>query len=425
MASRILACRGGIMFPWQQVFELVLKQTLAVYFEPAFWLIVGFLGVQYWQIRRNQQRMFGTAVYSLRHQIILAAFYGTIGGVLASFLLTFTGITLNKLGFNYIWPLALLLMLISPRFLCFAYAGGLVALSSVVFGWPDVNVPQVLSLVAILHITESLLIAISSRHGAMPMFIKHNNGELVGAFSLQNFWPLPLVLLVAVGMPAGETPAGSIKMAEWWPLVPLGIDPPEGQRWIYAMMPVVAALGYTDMAITTFPHKRRMKSAFHLAVYSIVLLTLALLSAKIHWLEVVAALVCPLGHELLIQLDNKQETEGKPLFLPPDKGVMVLDTVLDTPARKIGLQPGDIIYSLGGMLVNCGSDLAAAILYAPQQFNLVYSHRGKTKEKLVKFLKDERRLGVILVPEGHEQFYAVMTKESFAIVTWIRRLMNK
>lgn len=413
------------MFPWQQVTELVLQQTLAVFFEPVFWLIVGFIGVQYWQNKRNQRRMFGTAIYSLRHQILLAAFYGSIGGVIASLLLTLTGITLNKLGFNYMWPLALLLMMVNPRFLCFAYAGGLVAIASVISGWPDVNVPQVLALVAILHVTESLLIALSSRYSAMPMFIKRDDGRLVGAFSLQNFWPLPLVLLAAVAIPSGDNPAGSVKMAEWWPLIPLGIEAPEGQKWIYAMTPVVAALGYTDMAITTLPYKRRLKSALHLGIYSIVLLVLALLSAKVHWLQIIAALVCPLGHELLIQIDNKEENEGVPLFVPPDRGVMVLDTVIDTPARKLGFEPGDIIYTVAGMPVNCGSDLAAALTYAPQAFEIAYEHQGRQKVKKAKFFNNERRMGVILVPEGHEQYYAVMAKEKFALLEWFNRRRNK
>lgn len=413
------------MFPWEQVLQLVLRQTIAVFFEPVFWIIVAFLGVQYWQTKRSQTRMFGTAIYSLRQQLLLAAFYGSIGGVVASMMLTFVGVTLNQLGFNYIWPLALLIMMINTRFLCFAYAGGLVALSSVVFGWPVVNVPQVLALVAILHVTESLLIALSSRYSAMPLFIKRDDGRLVGAFSLQNFWPLPLVLLVAAASPGGESLANSVKMADWWPLIPIGMEPPEGQHWIYAMMPVVAALGYTDMAVTSPPYKRRLRSALHLGIYSIILLALAVLSAKYQWLQIIAALVCPLGHELLIQLDNKEETEGAPLFVPPEKGVMVLDTVTDTPARKLGLQPGDIIYSLAGMPINCGSDLAGAIAYAPPAFDIVYNRQGREKVKTMKFFKNERRLGIILVPEGHEQYYAVMATEKIAFLEWFQKRRNK
>lgn len=413
------------MFPWQQIFEFILSRTLAVYFEPAFWIILAFIGVQYWQAKRNQRKMFGANVYSLRHQILLAGFYGTLGGLLASFLLTFVGITLNKLGFNYIWPLALLLTAINTRFLCFAYAGGIIAVSNVLFGWPDVNVPQVLALVAILHITESLLIALSGRYSALPLFIKRQDGRVVGAFSLQNFWPMPLVLLAAVAVPSGDNPSAAVKMAEWWPLIPLGIDPPEGQNWIYAMMPVVAALGYTDMAVTSQPYKRRLDSALHLGIYSIVLLVLALLSAKYAWLQIVPALLCPLGHELLIQMDNRRESEGPPLFVPPAHGIMVLDTVIDTPARKIGLKTGDIIYSLAGMPVNCGSDLAEAIAFAPPEFNIAFERKGKKVQRMIKFFKGERRLGIILVPEGHEQYYAVISTERFAIVDWLKRFKKK
>lgn len=414
------------MFPWQDVLKFIVSRTLEVYFDPAFWIILALVGCQYWQMQRSQQKMFGVKIYSLRHQILLAAFYGTLGGLLGSFLLTVVGITLNQLGFNYIWPLALVLMMIHTRFLCFAYAGGLVALSKVLFGWPEVNVPQVLALVAILHVTESLLIAVGGRYSALPMFLRRDDGRLVGAFSLQNFWPLPLVLLMAAAVPGGDIVSpGTVKMPDWWPVLPLGLDLPEGKRWIYAMMPVVAALGYTDMAITSTPRERRIASALHLALYSITLLVLSLLSAKHTWLQVIAALVCPLGHELLIQLDNRRETGGTPRFVPPPRGVMVLDTVLDTPARKYNLRTGDIIYSLNNMPVQNGGDLAMAIAYAPDEFTLVVGRKDKTVERKVKFDRGERRLGVILVPEGHEQYYAVMSQERFAILDWFNRIFRK
>lgn len=414
------------MFPWLDILTFVISRTLDVYFDPAFWIILALVGYQYWQMQRNQQKMFGVKIYSLRHQILLAAFYGTVGGLLGSFLLIGVGITLNQLGFNYIWPLALILMMIHTRFLCFAYAGGLVALSKVLFGWPEVNVPQVLALVAILHVTESLLIAVSGRYSALPMFVRRDDGQLVGAFSLQNFWPLPLVLLMAVPVTGGDiASAGTVKMPDWWPLLPLGLDLPEGKQWMYAMMPVVAALGYTDMAVTSTPQKRRVASALHLALYSLTLLALALLSSTYTWLQVIAALVCPMGHELLIQLDNRREMEGRPCFVPPSRGVMVLDTVLDTPARKYQVRTGDIIYSLNNMPVQNGGELAAAIAYASDECSLVMERGGKMLERKISFSRGERRLGVILVPEGHEQYYAVISQERFAIVDWFKRIFRK
>ncbi|SDF62614.1 PDZ domain-containing protein [Sporolituus thermophilus] len=413
------------MFPWQDIVLLIVRGTISVLFEPMFWLVLAMVGFQYWQLQRTQLRLFGVYGYPLRQQIVLAAVYGAVGGVLGSFLLTLVGVTLNRLGLSYIWPLAIALAMINMRFLCFAYAGGLVALANVVFGWPQVNVPQVLALVAVLHITESVLIFISSRYSAVPLIIRRDDGQLVGAFNLQNFWPLPLVLLAAVAIPGGDLPGGVIKMPDWWPLLPLGVEAPEGHRWVYAMMPVVAALGYADVAVANPPAKRRRQSAFHLALYSVSLLALAILSAKFAWLQPVAAIASPAGHELLIQLDNRRELSGRPRYVPPQYGVMVLDTVPDTPARKIGLRPGDILLSLAGLPVNSGYELAYAINAAPAEFELEFYRDGRTVRRLTRFVPGERRLGVILVPEGYEQQYVVMTGGRYGLWEWLKRKLGR
>ena len=210
------------MFPIEQLSYLLLRGTIMVLFEPMFWLILALVGYQYWQLQRNQIKMFGVSGYTLRRQIILAAVYGLGGGLFGSFLLTVMGLTVNQLGLSYIWPLAIALMMIHMRFMCFAYAGGIVALSSVLFGWPVVNVPQVIALVATLHITESILIFVSGRYSAVPLIIRTEDGRLVGAFSLQNYWPLPLVLLGAVLLPeTALSEGGVINMPDWWPLLPL------------------------------------------------------------------------------------------------------------------------------------------------------------------------------------------------------------
>nr|WP_245867475.1 PDZ domain-containing protein [Sporomusa silvacetica] len=389
-----------------------------------FWLILALVGYQYWQMQKSQRQMFGVYKYSLTKQILLAGVYGLIGGITGSFLLAIVGVTLNQLGLNYIWPVALALMLINMRFLCFAYAGGLVALANVIFGWPEVNVPQVLSLVAVLHITESLLIAISGSYSAMPMIVKKQDGRLVGAFSLQNFWPLPLVILVAVAMPSGTISADVMKMPEWWPLLTIVQESPIGSSLLYVMAPVVAALGYTDMAIASLPQQRRWHSALHLAGYSILLLVLALLSAKYVWLQVFAAILSPLGHELLIQMDNRREMEVPPRFVPPSYGLMVLDTVGDSPAANL-FKPGDIIINVAGLPINSRYDLAAAISQATEEFSIAFERAGKEIRKNSKFKQGERRLGVILVPEGDELFYVEMITNRYGLIDWLKDKFRK
>lgn len=410
------------MLPWLDLLGLIARGVFFVFFDLTFWLVLGLVAFQYRQMQKDQLKMFGVPGPSLRQQVMTAAAIGAAGGVIGSFVLTFVGVPLNNLGLAYIWPVVIALMLINIRFMCFAYAGGLIAVSSVLFGWPEVNVPQVIALVAGLHVTEAILIFVSGRYGAVPMILKRDDGRLVGAFTLQNFWPLPLVLLLAF---VPENIDGMIKMPDWWPLLPMPEKPPVGDEWHYKMVPVVAALGYGDIAVSSTPAERRRQSAFHLALYSLVLLALAVLSAKYTWLQFFAAVLSPAGHELLVRLDNRREMQGEPRFVPPERGVMVLDTVAATPARQAGLRPGDIILDLGGLAVGNGFELARAISFAPDKFDITVSRAGAVTRRQASFMNGERRLGVIIVPEGYEQHYAQLVGNRFGLLDWLRNKFRR
>ena len=397
--------------PWFEILKMLVLTTVVVFLQPIFWGILGIVAYQYWQLQKNQLAMFGVTGTPIGRQVKWAMLYGTVGGLMGSLVLTLVGVNIERMGFQYIWPLAIALALINMRFLCFAYAGGIVAVVSAIFGWPDVDVPQVLALVAALHVTESVLIAISGRYGSVPVILKQG-GRLVGAFNLQNFWPLPLVVLSTVAMQTGAMPEGVFHTPDWWPLLTLGIEPPAGAEWVYVMMPVVAALGYTDMAISSTPGQRRRRSALSLAVYSISLLGMALLAAKFEWLSLPAALLSPLGHEYLVRRDNRTEMAGSPLYVPPEHGVMVLDAIEGEMARKMGIRTGDVILGMSGMPVNRGGDLAYAIEWAPPLFDMLLLRGGQELKLDGRFPPGPRRLGLILVPEGHETYYVTMSEGS-------------
>lgn len=413
------------MFPWQEVIRLSVSGAAAAFFEPVFWMLVALIAYQYWQLQKSQKRMFGVCTFSLTQQVVLASMLGGVGGIVATFLLTLAGVNVEQLGLSYIWPVAILLMMIHMRFLCFAYAGGLVALAGAVLGWPVVEVPQVLMLVGILHITESLLIAMSGSYGCMPILLRHRNGQVTGAFTLQNFWPLPLLLMAAVATPESSIPQGVLNMPDWWPLVPVREMLPEGHTWMYALLPVVAALGYTDMAVASSPQKRRFLSALHLGIYSILLLILAFLSVRYTWLQAIAAFVSFVGHELVIQVDSRQELEAPPRFVPTAEGLMVLDTVVDTPARKAGIQPGDSILEINNRPIATREQLAEALFLAPAVFTIKFRREGCILVKKANFTKGHRMLGVIVVPEGNELYYVQLAEDRFWLWEKVKTVWKK
>ena len=127
------------------------------------------------------------------------------------------GISINDLGILYLWVLAVLLMLINPRFLCFSYAGGLLALFSLFTGYPKLNIPALMGLVAVLHLVESALILASGHSGSLPVYVRNRFGRVVGAFNLQKFWPVPLAI-IAIGYIGPQLP----RMPGWWPLLGTG-----------------------------------------------------------------------------------------------------------------------------------------------------------------------------------------------------------
>ena len=413
------------MFPWQTILQLMIGGIVTVYLEPMFWLVILLVAYQYWQLQKSQRRMFGADTFSLTQQVTMTVFFGSVGGIIGSYLLTLLGVNISQIGLSYIWPVAIILMMVNMRYLCFAYAGGLVAVSKVLFGWPLIDVPQVLVLVAVLHITESILIVLSGKYGTMPVILRREDGELVGAFNLQNFWPLPLILMSAVAVPEVNLSPSMLSMPEWWPILPVAQAAPAGHQWMYAMIPVVAALGYTDLAIASSPKMRRRKSAMYLGAYSLVLLTLALLSVQHTWLQLVAALLSPLGHELLIQLDIRKELEGAALYVPPSKGVMILDTVIDSPAYKAALQPGDILLKLDGFLTDSPNQLAVALETVSEKFVLEYMRNGRLRQQKVTLEKGKTMLGVILVPSGNEVQYIQLTEDKFLLWEWCKEFMGK
>ncbi|MPN54731.1 hypothetical protein SDC9_202408 [bioreactor metagenome] len=153
------------------------------------------------------------------------------------------------------------------------------------------------------------------------------------------------------------------------------------------------------------------------------LLGLALLAAKFDWIKIFAALASPLGHEFLIQRDNRREMEGEPRFVRPEIGVMVLDTVYDTPARRAGLQPGDIITRLNQTGIRWPYDLELALAELPPEGWIEYERNGVLQQKKLKFDKG-KTLGIILVPNGNESSYAEMRTERFGLIDWFKRKMG-
>jgi len=347
-----------------EIGQIFVNTFLLAVIMPIFWIVLFLVYLQYRRQASIEKKLFGRSINRVGKQMVTSVALGIMGGFMASTVLITMGLSLEQIGIYFIWPVALLLLLVNPRYLCFSYAGGIVAVivlftryvllpyfpalqEIVVFELLlRIHIPALLVLIGLLHLIESLLIYVGGHWGSSPIYLKKNDGEVVGAFSLQRFWPLPLVALLVTVVAQPEIVG--VGMPEWWPILQPALQPGQGESLQYMMVPVAAGLGYGDMVLSSTPRERTVFSAKCLAFYSLVLLLFAVVSEYFPVFVLPAVVFAPLGHELLILYGKKKEENQHPLYRQGNKGVSLMTVLPDTAAHEAGLLQDDIILEVNG-----------------------------------------------------------------------------
>ena len=403
----------------------VVQLSGAVILSPVFWILVGIIGYQYVRMGRIKTHLFGVSDLSIVRVTLVSTLFGLLGGLFGSFLMVLFGVTIPGNGLFYILILAVILMMIHPRFLCFAYAGGFLSLVSLVWGFPKLNVPHLMALIAILHVVESILIRLSGHLDALPVYTYNGVGQEVGGFSLQKFWPIPLIVMsIIIG---GDTGGGSgLGMPAWWPLLNPGV--PDSSNQVYGLLPAIVGLGYGELALTRSPRQRSRLSAWTLGWYSLILLGLAMLASYYPILSWAAAIFAPLGHEAVVHRSLRNELEGPPRYVISARGVRLLDVFRPSSAFASGLRGGDVISEVGGIPIRSRDDLLQAFMVSPNPVEVRYWRKDEqssqeSAERLYKVMLDRswpEFNGLILVPGyGGEKYLEFRTNGYF--IRWIER----
>ncbi len=100
-------------------------------------------------------------------------------------------------GIGYLWVLAIALMTIHPRFYVFRLRRRAVVRQPLAVWLAGAQRSAIMGLVAILHLVEALLILVHGHRDATPVYVRRQDGRVVGGFALQKFWPMPFIALIA------------------------------------------------------------------------------------------------------------------------------------------------------------------------------------------------------------------------------------
>lgn len=341
-----------------------------------FWVAILIVFLQYNRIGRIEKEILGINKKSPLLNTFQATLYGLFGGILGSSIFIYLRVIIDERDFLFILPLALLLSMIHPRFVCFSYSGGIISLLSLLAGWPNVNVTGIMFVVGILHLVESVLVLLDGTRTKVPVLMEKER-EIVGGFSINSFWPVPFIIFINRGT-----------------LYPA---------------PLLAILGYGDFTLSNFPEKKTRESASLLFTFSIILIILSRLSIDYSLFQYVASIFAPLAHEIIIYLGNHKEKGKIDILTNYIGGLRILDVLPNTVGEKIGLNPGDIILSINGKRILRKKDLDDITYYRPKIISakIFNMKKGIVVKEFISKDKGIDTLGVIIIPNEAEDTFIV------------------
>lgn len=392
------------MFPFLDVGRILIISLPAAFLNPIFWAVLGLTFLQYSRVAKLEARVFGCPKETVLKRLLSSFLYGMVGGLIGSYILIFIGVAISPQDIVYLWPVALLLMLVDSRFMCFSYSAGVLGILHLIKGAPPLAVPQIMAFIAVLHMVEGILVYLNGAQGAIPVVMEGDGGTLHGGFLLQRFWPMSMLLILAIM--AGMENSGGILWApqwpKWWPLIESEPWAPFGSPVEYWLLPIPVAIGYTSIAIRRYPRDKARGSAMGLLVYSLILLALALLSHGSRSFKFAAIIFAPLGHEFLIWLSKMREERGTPLFLPSRHGLMILDVLHGSIGQRMGLEPGDLVKKVNQVPIRSIRDFKASNGGSPFYLEMEIERSNGDRQVSV-FRGTWADLGVFFLPEHMEE----------------------
>lgn len=396
----------------------VLGALLQLATQPFYYIGIFFVLLQYRRQILLERQLFSTRLHSMLDTSWKTVLWGIVAGAVGTIVMAFVGATLPFGAIVWLWALSALLAFVRIRLICLAYSVGLLGVLHVIVAkFPaiveiayvgkaleplrELPVSSMLALVGVLHLMEAILVGKQGADMAMPVFVEGKRGKVIGGYQLQQFWPVPLLLLVPtqVGSTAASLPWTPVFGGAAW-----------SAGWTFAALPVM--LGFAEMTTTRLPQVKAKRSARLLLVYSFAVMALA---AGAEWLPgfaLIGAVAVMALHEALFLWSRREERANPPFYVHDGQGLKILGVLPGSPAKEMGLAVGEIIHKANGVKVRTKEELHEALrlngAFCKLEVINTEGHSKFTQRAL--FAGEHHLLGVILAPDDKAMY--VLEKRS-------------
>lgn len=262
-----------------------LKTMGVTVISPIFWLTIWFTYRYYLQYEWDKA--------SAGYLALASSLEGLVAGFFAIYLTTVFGLSIQPgIALYLMGPMAMLLSLLRPRYLCLSYGAGVMLVLCTLFGISADGV-GICGLVGILHLAEGLLVLFVGGQHTVALYGR-SKGRVITESGICRFWPVPVGILVALQGVEGNW----LNMPQWWPLLEMKND--MSYRAL-GLIPLAVSLGYSDLSgAQNDVKKRRICKGGLIILYAIILLGLCIIAVKSYVGEWIAVFWMVLGHEVII-----------------------------------------------------------------------------------------------------------------------------
>lgn len=395
--------------------ELILYTLRTVAYaiiEPMHILMLVVLGIMFYlknkRITIMQKMTIGESINSPLELTLSQISLGIIGGVIVSLMMSSLGIIFNdNSGIEIMFMISILLLFIKKRFICFSYSGAVLGMISILSGilsnitntesYINVNILSLMTFVGIMHVVEGVLVIFDGGRGAIPVF-SNRNDKIVGGFAYNRYWALPVAIFIAFSGSISSVTTSVVDTPNWWPIINRAETLLILSTAIIGAIPLYGVIGYNSVSFTKDKIKKPIYSGVGILIYGVLLTLIAQVSQFGVVGQIVVIAFAPLGHEIMIRIQNKIEEAGKYIYVTDNDGVSVLEVSPTSPAYEAGIRRGDKIIEVNNVKTVSEVEIFKIVRDSIEEISVKI--RRISGEMLdLTIIPKNKRLGLLLVPK--------------------------
>lgn len=329
-----------------------LKGIGRFFLHPVFYLfIVVTLILGSYRVKQ-ERKYFSVRIFDSISELKSMLTKGLFAGLILSIVTLGVGFVLPLAGLVLIGILTILLTLtFKLRWLSPAYVLGLAILLSLTLPQFKVGVPVIDALInelatihpasfgallALLLITEGLLIGRDGSRLSSPRLETSKRGRLIGSHISNRLWMVPIFFLIP-----GEAVSSFFP---WWPLLTISDT-------TFALCLVPFGIGFFQRTRGILPSESIYFTGRRVTALGFFTLVLAVVTYWIPLVGIATALLAMIGRELL-SIQQRVHDDDHLFFSKRDQGLVILGVIPKSPANKMALQVGEIITKVNGSRIN-------------------------------------------------------------------------